>query len=430
MPESLISRLGGERLTHSRIIAAALLLAFVTINAQPAELTATLRGHTKKILAIEFSHDGQIVATGSKDGTVRLWNAVTGESLATIVGDSEVSRVDWSSDDRKLAITYSGEKSWELAVWEVPVGQQPVLRQRVETIYRFEWSPDGKTFLTLDDQLNVNVWDVNSRQVTHTITPAFSPYQPHTVSFIANGQRILTASVDRPVQLWDVASGKLVDLYQPNSDIPGGNYPSPNVPLLSLDKRVLLSGNLNVYEAVTGKLLSTIDGGSSAISFSPDGNNVLTVRYDAEKKMSHRQSYLSLRRIDNGQEVSAFQVPEGIRQIVWSPDGKTLAIIGLSFSPRVIDATTGRENGRLPYGNCWPWTMCGSDGCEPLKFSADGALLLKEKEPLKLWDTRNVSLVEVLKVAHLPAVFSPTDGRLLATASDDRKNVLLWRLKQ
>jgi WD40 repeat protein len=191
---------------------------------------------------------------------------------------------------------------------------------------------------------------------------------------------------------------------------------------------LLLSGNVNLHEAATGRLLTTIEDGDSLISFSPDENSVLTVRYDAEKKLSHRQSYLSLRRIDSGQELSMFQVPEGIREIVWSPDGKTLAIVGLSFSPRVIDALSGRENGRLPYGNCWPWTMFGSDGCEPLRFSADGAIVLKEKEPLKLWDAKTVSLVAELKSAHLPASFSSTG--VLATASADRKSVLLWRVKR
>ena len=74
--------------------------------------------------------------------------------------------------------------------------------------------------------------------------------------------------------------------------------------------------------------------------------------------------------------------------------------------------------------------MCGSDGCEPIKFSADGAVLLKEIEPIKLWDTKTVSIIAVLKSAHLPAVFSPTNSQLLATRSEDKKSVLLWRLKR
>jgi WD40 repeat protein len=126
----------------------------------------------------------------------------------------------------------------------------------------------------------------------------------------------------------------------------------------------------------------------------------------------------------------AFQVPESIREIIWSPDGKRMAIVGLTFNTRLIDAATGRENGQLPYGNCWPWTLIGSDGCEPIKFSADGEMLLKGKEPIKIWDAKTVSLIKVLKAARLPAVFSPTNGQLSATRSEDKKSVLLWRLQR
>ena len=92
-----------------------------------------LRGHTKSILQIEFSHSGEIVASSSRDGTVRLWTTVTGESLVTIAGDqdSEISNMNWSSDDRSLAITYHGKKFWKLTVWDVPTGQ-PIVSQRFQ----------------------------------------------------------------------------------------------------------------------------------------------------------------------------------------------------------------------------------------------------------------------------------------------------------
>lgn len=420
---------------RSRILAVALLLSIThQLVAQQtpgssAEVVATLRGHTKSILQIEFSHSGDIVASSSRDGTVRLWTTVTGESLVTIAvdPDSEISNMNWSSDDRRLAITYRSKKSWQLVVWDVPNGQ-PIISRRFQDISLLECSPDGRTFLTLDHELKLQIWDVNSKQLTHTLTPALTTTESYTVSFVANGQRILTASAGKAIQLWDVSTGKLLDTYPANTNDP--YFPRKNPPLVSLDKGFLVSGDVNIYGTDRGRLLTSIPGESIPISFSPDGKTVLTVSYDPAEKWRHRQSYLSSRKIDDGEELMAFQVPEGIFKIFWSPDGKTMAIMGLEFSPRVIDAVTGRENGRLPYGNCWPWTMFGSDGCELLKFNADGAVLLRQKEPIKLWDARTVSLITVLKAAHLPAVFSPTNGQLLATRSEDKKSVLLWRLKR
>lgn len=415
-------------MTRSRILAVTMLLAFVTIplRAQHAELTATLRGHTKKIEAIEFSHSGEILAASSKGGTVRIWSTVTGVSLATIAGTWEVFRMDWSDDDRQLAIAYRGEKAWQLVVWDVTAAKS-IFSQQVEAIYRFEWSPDGRTFLTLDQRRQVQVWDVKSGHVTQTLRPVFSLYLPRLATFVADGRRILTSSVNEPVQLWDVVTGKLIDSFPAN--LQKQNYPIPVPQILSLDKRLMFSGNVNVYETATGTLLGPIKGDKNLVSFSPDGKAVLTVGYDVEEKVFHRQSNFSLRRIDNGEELSVFRVPEGVWEIFWSPDGKTLVIDG-TFSPRVIDVVSGRENGRLPYGNCRPGTWFGSDGCEPIRFSADGALMLKVKDPIKVWTTTSVSLVEELKAAHVPAAFSPSDSRVLATASADRKSVLLWRVKR
>ena len=423
-------------MSHSRILATALLLLSIThqLVAQQtlgssAEVVAMLHGHTKSILQIEFSHSGEIVASSSRDGTVRLWTTVTGQSLITIAGDknTEISNMNWSSDDRRLAITYRSKKFWKLAVWDVTTGQS-IISQRFQDICLLECSPDGRTVLTLDDELKLQIWDVNSTQLTHTLTPALTATDPFTVSFVANGQRILTAAAGKAIQLWDVSTGKLIDTYPANTY--GLPYPRNDVPLVSPDKRFLLSGDANIYETDTGRLITSLTEEKSPASFSPDGKTVLTVSYDAVGKSRHRQSYLSNQKIDDGDEFTAFQVPEGIHRIFWSPDGKTMAIMGLDFSPRVIDAVTGREYGRLPYGNCWPWTMCGSDGCEPIKFSADGSVLLRQKEPIKLWNTKTVSLISVLKAAHLPAVFSPTDGQVLATRSEDKKSVLLWRLKR
>jgi WD40 repeat protein len=390
-------------LIHTRTLAIALLLSLTSgpLSAQkPAEssveLIATLSGHTKNIEAIEFSHDGERVATSSNDKTVRVWRVATSECLATIVGDGAAPyKLNWSLDDRRLAITYTAKRqkwSWDVVVWEVPSGLPPIVGHRFQDAYFQDWSPDNRLFLALDHKEKPNIWDAVSGQLTQTLNP-----QPSTniASFVADGQRIVTASSTEPVQLWDVATGKLVHTYSVSVPEIEGNHPLVNQPWLSPDKRLLLSAN---------------------------------VKYDPQRKRSH--THLTMLKVESGEELLTFELPKDVHYIFWAPDGKTLAVNSYDSKPRLIDATTGREIGRLPLDNCWPWTMCGSDGCERLTFNADGTVLLKEKEALKLWDTKTVSLIAQLKDAHLPAVFSPTDSRLLATRSGNKKSVLLWRLKR
>ena len=433
-------------MNHSKTLTVALVLALaIQLPAQntrnsSVELTKTLSGHTGSIESIEFSHDGATLATSSNDRTVRLWRVSTGESLAILVGDekSELLKLNWSNDDRRLALTYRrkgpSKYFFEVIVWEVTANQPPVIGNRFKDAYFLEWNANNRMFLAFDQTREdklwrpdyvLKVWDAVSGQPVNTFSPQLTDTRP-TMTFVADGTRILTASTDAPAQLWDVSTGKLIDTYTPNTQIPGPNFTSPVDPGVGSNKRFFISGNVLIYEAVTGQFVTSIKGGGSALSFSPDGKSVLTIRYDLPNKSRHRQSYLSLQKIESGEELSTFQVPEGVWNVEWSPDGSTIAIVGLEFNTRLVDAATGREKGRLPYGNCWPWQMFGSDNCEPLRFSADGTVLLKEKQPIKLWDMETVTLIKELKTAKLPAVFSPM-GRLLATRSDDKKSVLLWR---
>jgi WD40 repeat protein len=425
-------------LSRPTILALALVLSLTTqLHAQTptrnsVELIATLSGHTKSIQEIAFSPRGEIVAASGKDGTVRLWRVATGDSLGTIVGpkSTEVSQLNWSGAERRLAITYRLKKSWELVMYEISATQPPNVSHRLQIAQFVEWGPDSRTFLAWDQQWNLKLWDAVAGEPIHTLTPKAVPEKALTASFVASGERVLTASEDGAVELWDVSTGKLVATFPPNTDVHGPGFQSPDVPVVGIytsDKRFFISGNREVYEAASGLLVTSIKDEESPVSFSPDGKTLLTLRYEDLNKSRHRQSYLTLRTIATGKELLTLQVPEGISGgVFWSRGGEKVAIMGHEFSTRVFDTATGRDNGRLPYGNCWPWQLCGSDGCEPLRFSADGAVLLKEKEPIKLWDAENVSLIKELKNAHLPAIFSPTD-RFLATRSEDKKSVLVWR---
>ena len=381
-----------------RVLTLALLLALTSIpicaQQSSVELITTLAGHTKKIETIEFSHDGQSLATSSKDKTVRLWNVATGECFATIVGDGAPPwKLRWSYDDRRLAITYEcDERKWEVVVWEISGRQPPAMGQRFPATQFLEWSPDNRLFLALGQQAKLNIWDAVSGQLTQTLS---APATIRTMGFVAEGQRILTASSTEPVQLWDVASGKLAHSYTVSVPEIDWNYPILNHPWLSPDKRLLLRAN---------------------------------VKFDPQKKRS--PTHFSMLNVESGAETLTFELPKEVHMVYWAPNGTMLVINGYEFKPRLIDAATGRELGRLPFDNCWPWTMCGSDGCEPFRFNADATVLLQEKEPLKLWDTKTITLIEKLKDAHLPLVFSPTDGQVFATRSENKKSVWLWRLKR
>src|SRR5712692_3727854 len=83
-------------------------------------LIATLSGHIKNIITESFSPDGKTIATGSEDGTVRLWDAQTGQERATlnIKSKPRTLQLEWSPDGKRLAVkhNYGGEgiQIWDL----------------------------------------------------------------------------------------------------------------------------------------------------------------------------------------------------------------------------------------------------------------------------------------------------------------------------
>ena len=65
---------------------------------------ATLKGHTSSVYSVAFAPDGKTLATGSRDGTVKLWDITTGKELATLKGHTEdVSSVAFAADGKTLA---------------------------------------------------------------------------------------------------------------------------------------------------------------------------------------------------------------------------------------------------------------------------------------------------------------------------------------
>jgi WD40 repeat protein len=80
-----------------------------------------LQGHSSEVWSVAFSPDGQTLASGSGDQTIRLWDVQTGEALATLTGHTGwVSAVAFSPDGQTLV---SNSVDETVRLWEVSSGQ-------------------------------------------------------------------------------------------------------------------------------------------------------------------------------------------------------------------------------------------------------------------------------------------------------------------
>ena len=103
---------------------------------------ALLTGHRRSVYSIAFSPDGETLASGSSDDTIRLWDAVTGEHKETLTGhEGTVYSVAFSPDGRTLA---SGGSDRTISLWDAVTGKHKHTLTSLG-IRSIAYSPDGRT---------------------------------------------------------------------------------------------------------------------------------------------------------------------------------------------------------------------------------------------------------------------------------------------
>jgi WD40 repeat protein/tetratricopeptide (TPR) repeat protein len=155
------------------------------------------------ILTVAFSPQGDRVATGSSDQTVRVWSVATGKALLAPVNHKRpVVRVAFSHDGRRL-LTAGGDRA---RVWNArtakPVG--PPLVHGGE-VYWAAFSPDGRAVVTAGADRTVRVCDWTTGR---PLTPPFRHDRPVFRSeFSSDGRRVLTVCTSH-ARVWDAVSGE------------------------------------------------------------------------------------------------------------------------------------------------------------------------------------------------------------------------------
>ena len=450
--KSFTATLQRHLIRHARrsvllVLICAILSGIVVRANDPARLQVALHGHTKSIGALTFSPDGATLATSSADGTVRLWRVRDGAAQVVLhvrAGRHTSPEVFWSPDGRKLA-TYSRrsfEDFGETQIWDADTGHlRAALEGHRGNVINVEWSPDSRMLLTTCDDGAARVWDAATgslratlaqnelrQKLTNSLFKALFTTKNLDFSFTfgtfaADGRAVVTYSIEQPPKIWDAATGALHATLQ--MDVTA-LQPKPVFNLLfSPDKHFIVRktpDSVELLDAATGDSARTLRGVGTAVSFNPAGRMLLAYITSPFT--------ISLWDTTTGQKLwDVEHTPAGLGGFFWSPDGARIVAMGYGSNARLLDAHTGRILTKLPYGGCTNDWLCGDNDCEPFVFSADGRVFLKQKQVVKLWRAADGTLLALLTEARGPGVFSPTEPRLLATRSRDKKSVLLWTIE-
>lgn len=325
------------------------------------------RGHTSKVRALLYTHDGRSLVSAGYDKTVRVWSAATGELLRTLrveIGAGPAGRIytaALSSQDERLAIAgwlgrddapyrSSGADAFKVSVLDFHSGAvSSRLSGHADVVLASAFAHRGQQLLTgAGDQLAI-IWDVS--QASREATLSGHSGSVTAVAWSPDDRLVVTGSSDHTARVWTAEGAHRFTLSGHTDTVTAVAFTPSGRSVLTASA----DGSVRIFDATSGallKVLAELEVPIASLGISPDGLHVLvtTTGGDFASHVIHINTsrlVASNRSHDNVVLVSAL-----------SPNGKWVATAGGDdFGLAVWELGTGREQVRASGHGAAVWNV-------------------------------------------------------------------------
>ena len=297
------------------------------------------------VRTVAFSFDNRMLAGGSADGIIQVWDAGTGDRIYEFIEHTDsVQAVHFSRNRTELV---SASLDGNVLLWSL-VGEGGRLHSPIQhnaSVYTAKFSPDGNTFATGSADKLIRLWDTNTTKHNRTFTGHKDSVSD--IDFSPDGTTLVSASPDGTILLWDTIGARTrIEISEHTGGIKALAYTE--------DNRIRacgtgLDGKLRLWDAGTSSELSPLSehtGLTKAVTFSNDGK--IIVSGGSEDGTIFLSNVLKVLENNKGINNESLQTvltgnTHGITALALSPAGTTLATGGADGRIHLLDVASRRE---------------------------------------------------------------------------------------
>jgi len=290
----------------------------------PANPLNILEAHKDTVDNIQFNFDGKLLATGSMDSTVIIWEAETGKKKFVLDGPgAEVTFIDFHQKGNAIVAGSADSTLW---IWNANNGSfVGALTGHEKAVTTGSFTPDGKFIISGSEDTSLKVWNAKTMELVHTIKGhGFHEEGLVSHAYQTKNPVVATTSMDKTVCLANWSTGKILGRTEVHEDSVESVIFPKNFDIFatgSLDGQVRIfdSNNLNLKERFP------FESGITKLDFHNEKNMLALSTVDGFLYLfDHRTSEAPIKLSGNNECINDFRILPEDKIVAAGDDGKIL----------------------------------------------------------------------------------------------------------